>query len=226
MDDLFSLPGNDRARRQSAAIKPMRHRARTANSFRAVWEPVACCPSSVEVPDVAAHRRRRDAVAPRAPTSIYRSRAATRASPCSMRRVRRRSIDFGEIAQPDRRRRDSPSARGVRACHRAGSGCFTRGLEIMPFALAALLISTLVWGAFFLPIPLVVMLLGFDIYWAWRSLNMGIHTDPRLPRDEGDGAHRLAAAATTRRRCRTGRSPRTTAVTRATSSPGTTSTTW
>ncbi|HEX5479261.1 MAG TPA: glycosyltransferase family 2 protein [Dehalococcoidia bacterium] len=52
----------------------------------------------------------------------------------------------------------------------------TRALEILPFALAFVLISSLVWGAFWLPIPLVVMLLGFDIYWAWRSLNVGLHT--------------------------------------------------
>ncbi|HEY8172610.1 MAG TPA: glycosyltransferase family 2 protein [Dehalococcoidia bacterium] len=51
----------------------------------------------------------------------------------------------------------------------------TRALEIAPFTLAALLVSTLVWGAMWLPVPLVVMLLGFDIYWAWRSINNGIH---------------------------------------------------
>jgi hypothetical protein len=50
-----------------------------------------------------------------------------------------------------------------------------RGLEILPFALALTLITSLVWGAAFLPIPLVIMLLGFDIYWAWRSINNGIH---------------------------------------------------
>jgi hypothetical protein len=48
-------------------------------------------------------------------------------------------------------------------------------LEALPFACAAVLISSLVWGAYFLPIPLVIMLLGFDIYWAWRSINNGIH---------------------------------------------------
>ncbi len=51
-----------------------------------------------------------------------------------------------------------------------------RALELLPFALAFALISSLVWGAMLLPVPLVIMLLGFDIYWAWRSLNMGIHT--------------------------------------------------
>ena len=49
-------------------------------------------------------------------------------------------------------------------------------LEMLPFVLAFALISSLVWGSIWLPIPLVVMLLGFDIYWAWRSLNIGVHT--------------------------------------------------
>jgi hypothetical protein len=52
----------------------------------------------------------------------------------------------------------------------------TRVLEVLPFALAATLITSIVWGAYFLPVPLVLMLLGFDVYWAWRSLNVGVHT--------------------------------------------------
>ena len=57
-----------------------------------------------------------------------------------------------------------------------GQRLLQRGLEILPLALALTLITSLVWGAFFLPVPLVVMLLGFDLYWAWRSMNIGIHT--------------------------------------------------
>ena len=82
-------------------------------------------------------------------------------------------IGFGEIAQPIA---DAAIAVKQRVHVTTWERIFTRGLEMLPFTLAALLISTLVWGAYFLPIPLVVMLLGFDLYWAWRSINMGIHT--------------------------------------------------
>jgi len=51
-----------------------------------------------------------------------------------------------------------------------------RLLDVLPFALAFGLISFLVWGAIWLPIPLVATLLVFDVYWAWRSINTGIHT--------------------------------------------------
>ncbi len=50
-----------------------------------------------------------------------------------------------------------------------------RALDILPGACALFLISTLVWGTFFLPLPLAIMLIGFDMYWAWRSINTGIH---------------------------------------------------
>jgi Glycosyl transferase family group 2 len=50
-----------------------------------------------------------------------------------------------------------------------------RLLEILPGATALLIISTFVWGMLFLPIWLAVMLIAFDIYWAWRSINTGIH---------------------------------------------------
>ena len=50
-----------------------------------------------------------------------------------------------------------------------------RALEILPGATALLIISTFLWGTFFLPLALAVMLIGFDVYWAWRSINTGIH---------------------------------------------------
>ena len=74
-------------------------------------------------------------------------------------------IGFGEIAQPIA---DAAIAVKQRVHVTTWERIFTRGLEMLPFTFAALLISTLVWGAYFLPIPLVVMLLGFDLYWAWR----------------------------------------------------------
>lgn len=56
-----------------------------------------------------------------------------------------------------------------------GEYIIQRLLEILPGASALLIISTFVWGALFLPVELAVMLIAFDIYWAWRSINTGIH---------------------------------------------------
>jgi len=50
-----------------------------------------------------------------------------------------------------------------------------RLLEILPGAVALLVITSLIWGPFLMPVPLAVMLLGFDAYWLWRSVNTGIH---------------------------------------------------
>ncbi len=50
-----------------------------------------------------------------------------------------------------------------------------RALEILPGASALLIISSFIWGAIFLPLPLIVMVLLFDLYWAWRSINAGFH---------------------------------------------------
>ena len=83
------------------------------------------------------------------------------------------ALDFGEIAQPVVA---VATAVKERVHVTTWDRLFQRGLEMLPLLLAGGLISTLVWGAFWVPVPLVVMLLGFDIYWAWRSLNMGIHT--------------------------------------------------
>jgi len=50
-----------------------------------------------------------------------------------------------------------------------------RLLEILPGASALFLISTFIWGWLFLPVPFVIGLIAFDLYWAWRSINTGIH---------------------------------------------------
>ena len=50
-----------------------------------------------------------------------------------------------------------------------------RALEVLPGATALLIISTFFWGALFLPFQLAIMLIAFDLYWAWRSINAGIH---------------------------------------------------
>ena len=164
MDGLFSYPEHN-VHGGNGTIKPTRRRASTANSFRAVWEPVAS-PDFGELPGPP-HRLGG------ASMSLVRS-ARAEAGVAVLDAPRPAPIiDFGEIAHPIA---DVATAVRRRAHVTTWERLFTRGLEIMPFALAALLISTLVWGAYFLPIPLVVMLLGFDFYWAWRSINIGIHT--------------------------------------------------
>jgi hypothetical protein len=168
MDDLFSCPDHD-VHGGNGPIKPTRRRARTANSFRAVWEP-AGSPAFGELTG-SSHRVGGAAMSLVRPAAEpVRAQAAVAVldapRPAPM-------IDFGEIAHPIA---DVATAVKQRVHVTTWERLFTRGLEIMPLGLAALLISSLVWGAYLLPIPLVIMLLGFDIYWAWRSLNMGIHT--------------------------------------------------
>ena len=149
----------------------MRHRVRTAaSSFRAPWEPVAAdlgaLPARTHAPAGGRARARIDTATETAFASD--ARVAVMAAPAAP------PLTLPEIAQP-------VAAAAIAVRERVGARgtewgrIVTRGLEIMPFALALLLISSLVWGAMWLPIPLVIMLLGFDIYWAWRSLNMGIH---------------------------------------------------
>ena len=50
-----------------------------------------------------------------------------------------------------------------------------RALEALPLVAAVLLVSSLGWGALWLPLPLTVLLLGFDCYWVWRSYNTAFH---------------------------------------------------
>ncbi len=59
--------------------------------------------------------------------------------------------------------------------HQRRDWIIDRALEILPGASALFIISTFIWGAIFLPIPLIIMLLCFDLYWGWRSINAGIH---------------------------------------------------
>jgi hypothetical protein len=50
-----------------------------------------------------------------------------------------------------------------------------RFFEVLPGALAIFLISTLVWGYAFVPVPLAIVLLAFDSYWLWKSWTIGYH---------------------------------------------------
>ncbi|MHB8684755.1 MAG: glycosyltransferase family 2 protein [Dehalococcoidia bacterium] len=173
MDDLFSYPQVPVQGGTPPVVEAMKRRTRTIHSFRAAWEPVTA-PAIGEVP--AAYRRlARGAAAPLTGVAVstrsWRDSGAAVAVLAPPRRAP--SIDFGDLAHPavdvaaavKQHVRLSPSRR-----------LFGRLLDMLPLALATGLVSSLVWGAIWLPIPLVVMLLGFDVYWAWRSLNIGLHT--------------------------------------------------
>jgi hypothetical protein len=162
MDDLFCYPAPslvDASAHGGAnpVIKAKRHRVRTASSFRAAWEPAAS-------PEFGALREPHRLTAA-AGASAATARAIAIAPPVP-------GIIIGEIAQPVT---DAAIAVRERATATPWRRLGTRALEILPFALAFALITSLVWGSIWLPVPLVIMLLGFDFYWAWRSINNGVH---------------------------------------------------
>jgi hypothetical protein len=68
-----------------------------------------------------------------------------------------------------------PSAYGFRVDERLRDRIVQRLLEILPGATAIVLITSLIWGTFIMPLPMVIFLLAFDVYWAWRSINTAIH---------------------------------------------------
>jgi hypothetical protein len=68
---------------------------------------------------------------------------------------------------PESRSTHLPASRRERLLQRA--------LEILPLAAALFLITSLAWGAWLLPLPLTIMLVGFDCYWVWRSYNTAFH---------------------------------------------------
>ncbi len=84
----------------------------------------------------------------------------------------------GDVVAP--LREAVPAVRaGARAARRAAevvsSKLLERALSALPLALSLLLITSLAWGPLLLPMPVAVLLLGFDLYWAWRSFNTGVH---------------------------------------------------
>ncbi|HEY7801654.1 MAG TPA: glycosyltransferase family 2 protein [Dehalococcoidia bacterium] len=151
----------------------MKQRARTLNSFRAAWDPVAA-PAIEEVPP-AYRRSPRNGIGTRPPVTLTTTRPWRSNSAVAVLAPARTvpALDLSDFAQPVA---DVASTVKHHVAAPPSGRLVTRMLEILPFALALALISSIVWGAIWLPVPLVVMLLGFDIYWAWRSLNTGIHT--------------------------------------------------
>ncbi|MBI2724128.1 MAG: glycosyltransferase family 2 protein [Chloroflexi bacterium] len=164
MDDLFSYP-EPTALGAAPVIDAPKRRARAASSYRAVWEPTASG-ALADVPETL--RRHGGGMAARPPIAREHAATAVLAPPLPAR-----PAPISDIARPIG---ETAPAVGARVRPAEWNRFVVRGLEILPFALAATLITSLAWGAFYLPIPLVVMLLGFDVYWAWRSLNMGVHT--------------------------------------------------
>src|SRR5688572_17774546 len=171
MDGLFHLHGSDpQGRMDMPANDHSRRRARAPMSFRAAWEPV----TAPEFGGVA-EPHRLAAVAPAArPMPIAASSLPVEAAIVALPAPAAPHIDIAEVARPvvDAAQAFAshvhvPTGVAGRVVHRL--------LDMLPFAAALLLITSLVWGAIWLPIPLLIMLLGFDIYWLWRSFNNGIH---------------------------------------------------
>jgi hypothetical protein len=160
MDGLFYYP-EQAVHGGAGDINTTRRRVRTASSFRAPWEPVTVSATVTPLtrgPLVPAPAVLNVSARPEARVGVMRPPAP--------------ALPLTDIAQPVV---DAATAVRQRVHAPAWSGIAGRALDVLPFALAFALITSLVWGAIWLPIPLVVMLLGFDIYWAWRSFNNGIH---------------------------------------------------
>jgi hypothetical protein len=167
MDDLSSCPDTEpTVHGGTRPIRPMKRRARTASSFRAVWDPVA----SPDLGDLPGDFRRAGGGA-RASATTWRAGGAVAVMPAPAPSPR--ALDLAEVTHP---LFETATLIRQRARVSIGQRVITRALEMLPLTLAALLISSLVWGAYFVPTPLVIMLLGFDFYWAWRSINIGLHT--------------------------------------------------
>ncbi len=50
-----------------------------------------------------------------------------------------------------------------------------RVLETVPALIALTVISALIWGPLFVPVPFAVCVVGFHAYWLWRAHMTGIH---------------------------------------------------
>jgi hypothetical protein len=171
MDDLFSC--HLMMHGSTPLVDPSaKRRARLRTAYRDVAEPV----TSPDFGDVPERHRRTAGSTP--PAYLLRTTATqqplhTDAAVAVLAPPRPLpALDIGELTLPV-----VEAAAAVRErVHGPSWGWLSnRALEVAPLALAFALVSSLIWAAMWLPVPLVVMLLGFDIYWAWRSLNNGIH---------------------------------------------------
>lgn len=167
MDDLFCYPAPAEVQGGTPTLARTKKRIATISTFRAPWEPVTP-PEFAGAPPV---RLLNGGSA--VPAQYARATADGPGAAVAVMPRTARPLALNEIAHPVV---DAATAVRQRVRVTPWGGIGLRLLDILPFALAFALISFLVWGAIWLPIPLVAMLLVFDVYWAWRSINTGIHT--------------------------------------------------
>jgi len=73
------------------------------------------------------------------------------------------------VLEPPARILDIP---GIRSRRRA---MLIRALECLPLATALFVITSLVWGPIFVPVPFMIGILLFHAYWLWRTFMNGAH---------------------------------------------------
>jgi len=56
-----------------------------------------------------------------------------------------------------------------------GRAVLKRALETVPALIALTVISSLIWGPLFVPVPFAICILAFHAYWLWRAQMNGIH---------------------------------------------------
>jgi Glycosyl transferase family group 2 len=50
-----------------------------------------------------------------------------------------------------------------------------RAFEILPALIALTVITSLIWGPLLAPVPFALFILGFQLFWLWRTQMIGIH---------------------------------------------------
>ena len=50
-----------------------------------------------------------------------------------------------------------------------------RTIEVVPALIALTVITSLIWGPLFVPVPFAICILAFHAYWLWRAQMTGIH---------------------------------------------------
>ncbi len=131
----------------------------TANGFLAPWDPS---------PSAAAF----DAEAPVFPGTGWGASARAAVGPAVLPRPRRAGLPRAAVSSV---LAPLPAAAHAFRTLEGRDHLLQRTLEILPAASSLLIITFLFWGAVLAPLPLAVVLMGFDVYWVWRSMNTGIH---------------------------------------------------
>lgn len=69
---------------------------------------------------------------------------------------------------------EGPLAPSASALRRLRDWIARRGFDLIPAGVALTVISAIVWGTFFVPLPLAIALLAFHAYWLFRSATIGV----------------------------------------------------